>query len=97
MGKKEDYRKEYPMQDYVPYLTRSLQYASDLTSDSLEPGTHEYEEATHALVEPEMPEDMSEEYHSFIEQNPKGWAEYITVKFGGLWGKLAYIVAEEGY
>lgn len=50
------------------------------------------------IVEPLMHDEQAQfEYGNFLEGNSENWANWIRQTFGGEWGRIAQIVAEEGY
>tara|TARA_R100001510_G_C7463356_1_gene82907 strand:+ start:90 stop:368 length:279 start_codon:yes stop_codon:yes gene_type:complete len=56
-----------------------------------------------AIVEPvydadnlDLVESM-EEYYDYMENNADNWASWIAQTYGSDWGRVAKIVAEEGY
>jgi hypothetical protein len=51
-----------------------------------------------AIVEPLIDnEEAEDEYFDFLENNSENWYQWIRQTFGEDWGKVAKVVAEEGY
>ena len=50
-----------------------------------------------AIVEPIMPQEMADAYHRWTDNDVANWENWIHCTFGADWGRIAYIIANEGY
>ena len=56
-----------------------------------------FNEASAAIIEPNMRSTAFDVYTSYMEDDPDGWAHWIGQKFGDDWGELAEIITKYGY
>lgn len=92
---------EKAMQYIADRLSASTSAKAGINFDSVNPDTdyEQFEELSEAIVEPGLfaNEEASEYYEAFIEEDTDNWVQYITSLLGDGWGKIAKLVAENGY
>lgn len=79
-------------------LYKAIKAGHEILNDTASENDFEsFYDVARAIVEPNLDDEISEDYHSFLENDAENWTYFISNNFGPDWGTIAQIVSEYGY